>query len=397
MADPIPFPTDPAAERAERARRNGRHSRGPVSERGKARASRNALRHGLTARVHLLLDRDDDADFAALAGSLESELAPQGALEGFLVARLTAAMWHTGRAERMEARAFGEGPDPDPDRLRLAMRYQGSTGRELFRCLRSLHELRRRPLARPAAPVSAAADGSPRADAAAAAPSAPSAGLPSIDRSRLSVAAWGGERGGPVPPGFMALRPVQGVGPRAWIYTQDRAFPGDVPLLVYADGTVRSPEGELLEDIWSPRPMPEPAPGPPEPMPEPAPGPPEPISASRGPASAPLTPEPPPPAADDGSAEPFGGLRHGMTLEMLNGSVSSPPAECNPQRRNEPSQPIEKTREPIGTEGSATVPPSAVPGAWERLWGLAPPDPEPESLTAGSRRNRNSLQLRRRL
>ena len=90
MADPIPFPTDPAAERAERARRNGRHSRGPVSERGKARASRNALRHGLTARVHLLLDRDDDADFAALAGSLESELAPQGALEGFLVARLTA-------------------------------------------------------------------------------------------------------------------------------------------------------------------------------------------------------------------------------------------------------------------------------------------------------------------
>ena len=257
MADPIPFPTDPAAERAERARRNGRHSRGPVSERGKARASRNALRHGLTARVHLLLDRDDDADFAALAGSLASELAPQGALEGFLVARLTAAMWHTGRAERMEARAFGEGPDPDPDRLRLAMRYRAAPGASCsVACARftscaaarwpgRLHPFpprrtgplgRMRQLRRPGT----------------------SADLPSIDRSRLSVAAWGGERGGPVPPGFMALRPVQGVGPRAWIYTQDRAFPGDVPLLVYADGTVRSPEGELLEDIWSPRPCPSP-------------------------------------------------------------------------------------------------------------------------------------------
>ena len=343
MADPIPFPVDPAAERTERARRNGRRSRGPVSERGKARASRNALRHGLTARVHLLLDRDDDADFAALAGSLERELAPQGALEGFLVARLTAAMWHTGRAERMEARAFGEGPDPDPDRLRLAMRYQGSTGRELFRCLRSIQELRRRPLARPAAAVSTAADGSPRADAAAATPSVLSADLPSIDRSRLRVAAWGGERAGPVPPGFMALRPVPGVGPRAWIYTQDRAFSGDVPLLVYADGTVRSPEGELLEDIWSPRRRPETAPSPPEPMPAPG-----------GSPLWPPAPEPRPIPADATPAAPFGGLRHGMTLEMLNGSVTSPPAEYDPQRRNEPSQSIEKAREPIETLSPAT-------------------------------------------
>ena len=92
-----------------------------------------------------------------------------------------------------------------------------------------------------------------------------------------------------------------------------------------------------------------------------------------------------------GSAEPFGGLRHGMTLEMLNGSVSSPPAECNPQRRNEPSQPIEKTRDPIGAEGSATVPPSAVPGAWERLWGLAPPEPSLK-LHRRLKQCRNSLQ-----
>ena len=408
-----PPPDDLAARRAERARRNGRHSRGPVSERGKARSSRNALRHGLTAKVHLVLDRDDEAEFRALAAGLDDELAPRGTLEAFLVARLTAAMWHTGRAERMEARAFAAA-DPDPDRLRLALRYRGSVQRELFRCLRALQELRCRPLALgnrdhddTAEPERHAAEPSPDA----------------IDPIRLAIAAWGGERAGPIPPGFLELRPVPQVWPIAWRFVQDRAFPGDVPLLVYADGTVRSPEGELLEDVWSPE-------APPSPLPEPAAPPAMPTAATTIPA----------PAVEATSALNW--------HDDENGDRDFDHLLPTPRQRNEPTQPVAITQFPgapnlLGTGSEASriglgrtapelepVPdcpgrwpipqpppqladdrsplcdssdaglsgpperdPSHSPhlgawerqsprlGAWERMWGITLPEPEPVACT----------------
>lgn len=292
-----PSPTDLAARRAERARRNGRRSRGPVSERGKARSSRNALRHGLTAKVHLVLDRDDEADFMALATGLDDELAPRSTLEAFLVARLTAAMWHTGRAERMEARAFAAAADPDPDRLRLALRYRGSVQRELFRCLRALQELRCRPLALGNGEYDDTAE-------------------PEIaNPARVAVAAWGGERAGPIPPGFLELRPVPQIWPLAWRFVQDRAFPGDVPLLVYADGTVRSPEGELLEDVWSPE-------APPSPLPEPA-------APPAMPAESATTPMP--------AVKPDSAL---TWLDDEDGNDDLDDLLPTLQRRNEPTQPI---------------------------------------------------------
>jgi hypothetical protein len=118
----IPAET-PAEARARRARENGAKSRGPVTAEGKRRASMNALRHGLTAEVHLVLPREDEAAFLGLATGLLADLAPSDTLEACLVAQLAAAFWKAGRAERLESQAFQAGPEPDPDRLRLALRY----------------------------------------------------------------------------------------------------------------------------------------------------------------------------------------------------------------------------------------------------------------------------------
>ena len=52
----MPASPAPAPAQIEASRRNGARSRGPVTEEGKARASRNALKHGLTAMHHLVLE-----------------------------------------------------------------------------------------------------------------------------------------------------------------------------------------------------------------------------------------------------------------------------------------------------------------------------------------------------
>jgi hypothetical protein len=189
----------PDAERVRRARENGARSRGPVTAAGKARASRNALQHGLTAKVHLVLDGEDEAAFSSLALDLFTELSPAGTLDGFLVAQLTAALWKTGRAERLEAQAFAKGPVPDADRLRLALRYQGHNRLTLFRCLRELKDLRREPLlALPPDPAPAAAPPFTVADPAA--PPSATGPCPPDDRSTAHTVAAGSAPAGLPPP-----------------------------------------------------------------------------------------------------------------------------------------------------------------------------------------------------
>ena len=87
--------------RALASRRNGARSRGPRSAAGKARVSRNALKHGLAARHLVLLDDEDYVRFAAFEAAIRAELVPTGALEADIVARIVAAARRARRADRM--------------------------------------------------------------------------------------------------------------------------------------------------------------------------------------------------------------------------------------------------------------------------------------------------------
>ena len=100
----------------------------------------------------MVLDGEDEPAFQAMAERLLADLAPAGELASFLAADLAAAIWRTGRARRLELRAFA-GDAPDPDKLNLALRYGGSASRELHRALRALDRLGRPPAA-PAANAS---------------------------------------------------------------------------------------------------------------------------------------------------------------------------------------------------------------------------------------------------
>ena len=66
----------PTPAQIEASRRNGARSRGPVTEEGKARASRNALKHGLTAMHHLVLEDEAPSELEELTARLLVEFDP---------------------------------------------------------------------------------------------------------------------------------------------------------------------------------------------------------------------------------------------------------------------------------------------------------------------------------
>ena len=152
--------TSPNA-RAEASRRNGARSRGPVSAAGRACAARNALKHGLRANRLVLLEGEDQAEFAAFAAALHAELAPAGVLQEALAARIALALWRAGRSDRIEAGLFTfyleedrpqgvGGPDfglaiirdgNGPRALDTLMRYRGSIRADLYRALAALKAL----------------------------------------------------------------------------------------------------------------------------------------------------------------------------------------------------------------------------------------------------------------
>jgi hypothetical protein len=91
----------------EANRRNARLSTGPVTEAGKEKSRRNALRHGLTAEtvIHAL---EDAADYAAFEMAVTADFDAQSAVERELVLRLASLLWRLRRVTGIEAGLFQE-------------------------------------------------------------------------------------------------------------------------------------------------------------------------------------------------------------------------------------------------------------------------------------------------
>ena len=147
MPATAPRPRSPA--QIEAARRNGARSRGPVTAEGKARTSRNALKHGLAALQHFVLEDEAPSELEELTARLMAESRPESEIEARLVKRMAIAFWKSERAERIEVALFDAAPklrppqagfeweeaDPlttfDLKRFNAVRGYQAQQGREL--------------------------------------------------------------------------------------------------------------------------------------------------------------------------------------------------------------------------------------------------------------------------
>src|SRR5215467_13203838 len=85
-------------------------STGPRSEAGKAKSSRNAVKHGLTSK-QLVIAAGEEEEFAELHESLYQQIAPSGALEMGLFNMLVHSAWNLTRFRTLEANLMTNGVD----------------------------------------------------------------------------------------------------------------------------------------------------------------------------------------------------------------------------------------------------------------------------------------------
>jgi hypothetical protein len=91
--------------RAEAARANGAKSRGPATPDGRAKSSRNSLRHGLSAKSVLLPDESHE-QFQLLLDAHIQQFRPTTPVEMDLVEAMALSRWRLRRIWAIETSLF---------------------------------------------------------------------------------------------------------------------------------------------------------------------------------------------------------------------------------------------------------------------------------------------------
>ena len=92
--------------KAEAARANGAKSRGPATPEGRAKSSRNSLRHGLSAKS-VLLPAESHEQFQLLLDAHIQQFHPANPVEMDLVEAMAVARWRLRRIWAIETSLFG--------------------------------------------------------------------------------------------------------------------------------------------------------------------------------------------------------------------------------------------------------------------------------------------------
>ena len=101
---PPPDPTAEAqkAKRAEQARINGARSQGPTSIAGKAKSSKNSLKHGFSAKINVLIAPDDSESWDIHLAQHRNDYRPTNYVETDFVDQLASIRWRQARLVSIE-------------------------------------------------------------------------------------------------------------------------------------------------------------------------------------------------------------------------------------------------------------------------------------------------------
>ena len=95
------------------SRANGALSRGPVTAAGKARSSRNSIRHGLFSKC-MVLSNESPAGFREWSDQFMDRFGPFDGVEQALVEEMIAASWRLRRIWAIESRVLDDALDAQP-------------------------------------------------------------------------------------------------------------------------------------------------------------------------------------------------------------------------------------------------------------------------------------------